>query len=171
MAKIAAIDVGLADTAIVVFEDGRFTDAHTITTKADGRRPTFPAVFKRGQEIARRVSRFLAKVPAIKTVAIEGYEDYGGGVHKRARSGALIPNRWTTPAVGVLIGDQVERDGLSVEWQPPGVVLTAYHEHKARWRAGAVGLVPGDELLTNDHLRSAACHALWYHDRHPEETS
>lgn len=171
---VVGIDVGLAKTAIVVLQDGRFVYAGTITTKSASRRPTFAGVMKRGHDVAQRAFGFLAIKYTSRDmiVAIEGYEDIGGATYKRSKtSNALVPNRWTTPVVCALIGERLEREGFTVVWQSPSVVMSAYRQQKAFWGAKKRGLVPGDELLTNDHLRSAACHALYYRDRHPEARS
>ncbi len=156
---VVGIDPGLESTALVVFTDGRITDACTFTTKARGPRPDFASVIERGSSQAQRVVEALSEIEHVDAVAIEEYEDFGGG-HLRTRNNKPIPLRWTTPAVCALIGAQVDALGYAVTWQRPSLVMAHYREYKARWAAKQFGIVPGDELLTNDHTRSAACHAL-----------
>ena len=160
---IVGIDPGLANTAVTALEDGRFILAKTIKTPADGK-PQFPEVMARGMSIARQVEQAIKPLPIMDvTVAIEGYEDFGGG-HLQSRKGKPIPNRWTTPAVCALIGMRLEMAGYKVVWQRPSVVMRQYAPYKQQWEAKR-SIVPGDELLTNDHLRSAGCHALAWSDR------
>lgn len=162
---IVGIDPGLANTALVAMEDDRFSKVATITTEGHGK-PDFAGVMQRGTVIANQVCNLLRDLGSDDlTVAIESYEDFGGG-HLRTRDGKPIPNRWTTPAVCALIGTHIEAAGFRVVWQRPSTVMTQYGAFKRRWAAKQFGLVPGDERLTNDHLRSAACHALAYRDSH-----
>lgn len=164
MSIVVGIDPGLANTAIVVVVDGHITGARTVTTKGSGT-PDFPTVMERGSRICAEVERVMADLWNVEAVAIEGYEDFGGG-HLRNRNGRPIPNRWTTPAVCALIGARLGSLGYTVVWQRPSVVMARYAAHKRFWADGKSGLVSGDERLTNDHLRSAAAHALAYIDGH-----
>jgi hypothetical protein len=168
---IVGVDPGLAHTASVAVcvRPVKIVAAYTITTKAAGPKPDFPTVMERGAVITERLGLFLATLPNVATIAIESYEDIGGGVKRIAKNGKLIPNRWTTPAVCALIGAKLTALGYSVVWQSPSVVMTRYRDYKRAWSDGRTGLVPGDHLLTNDHLKSAACHALAYIDAHRYE--
>jgi hypothetical protein len=163
---IVGIDPGLAKTAVVVLRGGEFIRAKTFTTTGDTGKPNFPSVMERGSTIAAGVTDALDHMCwNVVAVAIESYEDFGGGhLRKSKKSNAPIPNRWTTPAVCALLGYRLEMLGYNVVWQRPSLVMAHYREYKARWAAGVTGIVPGDQLLTNDHLRSAACHALAYAD-------
>jgi hypothetical protein len=49
------------------------------------------------------------------------------------------------------------------------LVMTHYAGYKQMWAAGQKGIIPGDELVTNDHERSAACHASAYINTHRYE--
>jgi hypothetical protein len=159
--KVVGIDPGLANTGIVVIEDGRVVFAITLTTKGAGK-PDFASVMERGTLIGKQVREELSLMTGITAVAIEGYEDFGGG-HLRNRDGKPIPNRWTTPAVCALIGVYVSLAGCEPTWQKASTVMGDYRAYKALWAQGR-SIIPGDEKLTNEHLRSAACHALAWID-------
>ncbi len=165
---VVGIDPGLANTAVVVLEDGRVTVSKTIATKGEGPRPSFESVMARGLYIAREVADTCDPLWNVTAVAIEGYEDFGGG-HLRTREGKPIPNRWTTPAVCALLGQTLISRNYPVVWQRASVVMRQYGPYKAAWRKGQRGVVPGDSLVTNDHERSALCHALAWMDAHKIE--
>lgn len=170
MGLIVGIDPGLANTAMVAIENGRIVLSRTITTKGAGK-PTFETVMQRGTTIADKLLELFDPLRNVTVVPIEGYEDFGGGyLRKRKKKGGeaerLVPNRWTTPAVCALIGAKLSSRGYTVVWQSPRLVMTRYAAYKSAWATGRTGLFPGDELITNDHERSAACHALAWIDAH-----
>lgn len=152
---VIGVDPGLASTGVVVYDTQRraFVDARTFTTPADGPRPDFAAAVSRAITQALDVAEVAIGWRAGLIVA-EGYEDFGGG-HKRG-----VTNRWTTPLVCMAIACSTD---VPVEWQKASVVMRRYGAHKQAWAAGQ-SLVRGDELLTNDHTRSAAAHVLAWAD-------
>jgi hypothetical protein len=168
MRRIVAGDLGLANTALVLFEGKRIVDALTITTPASGSRPTFERAIERCEIIAVRVSAFVA-LHEPEAIVLESYKDFGGG-HLRVRKDKPIPNRWTTPLmIGYLA--RALAGQVPIVWQDPEIVMTRYHQAKKLWALGQRGIAGGDELLQkrgtrNDHCRSAAAHGLFYLETH-----
>ena len=153
MRIIVGIDPGLANTGIVALDEReRVVLATTIHSAGEGQ-PEFSGVMERGMAVASGVVEALQPLENVERVAIEGYEDFGP--HLRGAR-----NRWTTPAVAALIGSKVASAGYTVEWQSPSAVMRAYSAHKRMWEQKRT-VIEGDDALTNDHLRSAAAHALW----------
>jgi hypothetical protein len=161
---VVAVDPGLANTGVVVMAGRKIADAATFKTKSRGR-PDFESVMERGQHMAESVSALVGELSDVEAVVIEEYEDFGGGTYRRSGvSDALVPNRWTTPVVCALIGSRLASLGYNVVWQRPAIVMARYRSHKGYWERKCYGLVEGDTRLTNDHVRSAACHGLAYLD-------
>jgi hypothetical protein len=160
---IAFCDPGLANTAVIAYDERTRTivAAKTFTTPSDGPTPDFAAAITRARLQAARVVTFALNNDCTVLVA-EAYEDIPG-----PQRGAK--HRWTTPLVCMAIADvaiPLERApmSLALAWQSPKTVMTQYRSHKATWAAKRFGLVKGDTLLSNDHLRSAGCHLLAWTD-------
>jgi hypothetical protein len=163
--RLLAVDPGLANAGLVLFEGKRIADVRTCKTAPEGPRPTFTAAVQRGEEIARQIREYGAEIGTVDVVVAETYVDMGGG-HLRMREGKPIPNRWTTPlAIGLIIPAlrDLTEDG-EIVWQPADIVMTRYGQYKRLWALGQTGVVTGDIALRNDHLRSAAAHGLFYLD-------
>ncbi|MEN6431065.1 MAG: hypothetical protein ABFC80_09545 [Coriobacteriales bacterium] len=148
--RVAVCDPGIADTGVIAYDTASraIVDAATFRTSASGPRPGFEATLARASGQVDRVLEFMRDNGCEMLVA-EGYEDIQG-----PQRGAK--HRWTTP---LMLGILSERCG-SVVWQSPVMVMTSYRDHKAAWKAGFHNIVEGDEMLTNDHLRSCGCHLL-----------
>jgi hypothetical protein len=100
-----------------------------------------------------RILAHFEALPPGAHIVIEAYEDFGGGHLREAHS------RYFTPfLLGYVAARTPHR--VHIHWQAASVVLRATRAYREHWEAGRRGLVPGDELLTNEHLRSAACHGL-----------
>lgn len=160
MRRLLAIDPGLANTGLVLFIDGRIVGARTVTTK--GKADTDP--FGRTVERAARVAREVAEIKRVfdpDLIAIEAYEDFGGKYLREVR------RRWTTPMAIAAIALGMPSD--RVRWQKASIVMGQYASHIRGWKA-KVRIVAGDQLLTNDHHRSAAAHGLYAiaHERFEE---
>jgi len=151
---IAFCDPGLANTAVIAYDERTRTivAAKTFTTPADGPTPDFADALKRAELQAARVLAFMALHDCTLLVA-EKYEDIPG-----PQRGAK--HRWTTPLVLAKLDSRCD----GIVWQSPKTVMTRYRSHKATWAAKRFGLVKGDTLLQNDHLRSAGCHLLAWED-------
>ena len=149
--RLLAIDPGLANTGLVAFVDGKIVEARTIRTTGNAKHDAYEATIARVEDIEAQVADF-ARLFAPDVTAIESYVDLPSwGDNKR---NATL--RWTTP----LVVYAVARVAVGqVVWQTSAVVLTQYAEYLKRWQAG-FSFVPGDELLTNEHTRAAACHGL-----------
>ena len=147
-----AVDPGIAEMGVLRMDRARIIEARTYKTPAAGPRPEFVPVLDRARIQALRVQSEADEWGAV-VVVIEAYEDFGGH-HKRG-----VRNRWMTPLLLGMLAVLVEQPCV---WQDAGAVLTAYGQHKRMWAAGQTGIIAGDDLLGNDHERSAACHALAY---------
>lgn len=158
--RLLCVDPGLASTALVLFDRGRISAAHTLTTPSEGPRPKFAACVKRAEDLSRALLEAgMAMEPDI--VVVELYRDIPGALRNAS-------NRWATPlTIGLLIPTlrALTEDG-SIVWQDPELVMTRYAGYKLAWKAGTRGICRGDELLRNDHLRAAAAHGLFYIDTH-----
>lgn len=151
---VAAIDPGLANCGVLIWDGRRIIAARTFTSGGDGYRTDFDLAYQRSRATADDVAEYLLAYHVERAV-VEKYRDIPGDLRK-AR------NRWTTPlAIGVLLS-RIDVDGRTIIFQDPEYVMTAYSQAKSLWKAGRHGILPGDELITNDHLRSAGCHLLSY---------
>jgi len=140
------IDPGVQATGMVLYDGGVFRDVHTYTTKR--RDDTFGDVLRRKREQIHAISlQILEWSPEL--LAIESFEDFGAYLRE-------AKNRYFAP---MLIGalDQLVA-GI-------GSIPVVYQSPKRKAEANlcvmnGVVLYPGQELLTNGHLRDAAKHAL-----------
>lgn len=155
--RILAIDPGLANTGVVLFVDGRIHAVQTIRTEGDGFKVDFDLALERIKSIAVDLSIAIERARPDE-IACEKYKDIPGELRKAA-------NRWSTPlAIGYLVAavfEDWQHSGVVIAYQDPERVMTLYRQHVAAWKAGHRGIAPGDELLTNEHLRSAAAHGLY----------
>lgn len=155
---LIAIDPGLANTGCVVFEDDRITAAVTFTTDASGPTTTFADAMTRCSIQTARVDELICKLrPA--HITCETFRDIPGRLRTVKR------NAWATPLlIGFLAAGAFElaqEEGRQVHWQDPELVLTRYGGIRQGWKAGRFGVVEGDTMLTNEHLRAAGCHGLF----------
>lgn len=157
---VCGIDPGVADLGAVALEDGRLTWTHHHHTKAQG------------EEVADVLPRARAQVGALDRAfadffyprglgmediiwAVEGWEDFGGGHKREAR------RRHYTPIMIALLSAWIE---VPVHWQKPSKVKREMNTYLHMWRQKR-SVVPGDEALTNEHLRDAAAHAVYREGR------
>lgn len=152
---IAFCDPGLANTAVIAYDERArvIVAAATFTTPADGPTPGFAEALERAETQAARVADFMDEHRCTLLVA-EAYEDIPG-----PQRGAK--HRWSTPLVCSKLDSRCD----DIEWQSPRLVMTRYREHVATWKAHRFGIVKGDTLLTNPHLRSAGAHLLAWEDK------
>jgi hypothetical protein len=98
-------------------------------------------------------------------VAMESFVDQAQHAKK------MMANRWQTPHLIGRLESYLATHGYSVNdgsliYQNAGVVLPqlsseiAALEDRGRSKISTHVLLPGDELITNDHLRKALAHAL-----------
>lgn len=150
---ILAVDPGVAATGVVLLVGGRFTEAYTWTTRP-GNIDRWRDLQARAGLQALRIVDHITALPAGAHVVIEAFEDFGGGHLREAHS------RYYTPYLLGFVAARVSAHPVHIHWQMASVVLSATRAYREHWEAGRRGLVPGDGLLTNEHLRSAACHGL-----------
>lgn len=150
---VVGIDPGIANTGVVLLRMGRLELARSFTT-APGDDLPFCDVLRRAWEQTNAVEQLLDTLYREDLhVAVESYEDFGP--HLRGAK-----NRWMTPMLLPLLDIGIRGLGARIYWQSPREVLTATKGYREHWKSGRRGLVLGDECLTNEHLRSAACHAV-----------
>lgn len=158
---LLACDPGLANTALTLFDGRRIVDVATIRSAALTTRPLFSDCVKRAEETAREIVQVAERMGRPDVVVAEGYKDIPGKLR-----GAK--NRWTTPlSIGLMVAAlrSVSESG-EIVWQDPEVVMTRYAQAVRLWALGQRGIITGDQLLRNEHLRSAAAHGLYYLDTH-----
>lgn len=155
MSRILAIDPGLANTGVVLFENRRIAQVFMLKTKADGRRPEFGRSVQRGAELLVDLYSLHERIGDIDVAVVESYKDIPG--HLRGAT-----NRWTTPLAIGLMYPAIELMAKEVVWQDPERVMTATKHMRKLWAEGRRGLIEGDALITNEHLRSAAAHGSYY---------
>lgn len=160
MTRILAVDPGLANTGLVLFEGRRIAATRTIVSPAQGARPDFATSVVRAERNAAELRASIAAIAPVDVVVVETYVDIPG------RLKTAVQNRWTTPlAIGLMV--PVLRDATEsheIVWQDAAVVMTQYAQHVRVWAIGQRGLVVGDDKLKNEHQRSAAAHGLFYLD-------
>lgn len=134
----------------------------------------FLAACLRAQNWIARCETALDQIEAdhgpIGAYAIESFTDQPSrsGKSKKKRGGDLISNRWQTPLVIGMLLDSLAQRGVTltsgqVFLQNAGVVLpqkelewTLIAEHPGEPDV----VVPGSELISDEHTRSALMHAL-----------
>lgn len=162
---IVAIDPGHACGIVVVRRD-RIIGARTTVSRSP-RGGESPGVYMRRMRlhaftILADVVGLLEDVapgwrPGALEVVVEAFGDQKGRRHYR--------DRWKTPVLcGALEVAFAEGPlGVDLEWQDAGALAPrdGYGELYDLWKRGRRGLIPGDDLLTDEHRASAACHALY----------
>jgi hypothetical protein len=157
--RLLAVDPGLANTGLVMFEGKRIVGVRTVRTKATTTRPDFATCLIRSQEIAREIASWCELMGRPDVIVAETYRDIPGTLRQ-------VANRWTTPlTIGVMYPTLTTLSD-EIVWQDPERVMTAYARVKRLWALGTSGVCVGDASLRNDHVRSAACHGLFYLDTH-----
>lgn len=153
--RLLCIDPGLANTGLVMFDGKRIAAVKTLTSKATSTRPDFASCIVRSEIIAHDIAAWVEHVGRPDVIVAELYRDIPGALRKAS-------NRWTTPlAIGVM-APTLRTLADDLVWQDPERVMTAYAQAKRLWSLGQTGIVAGDVSLRNEHLRSAACHGLYY---------
>lgn len=171
---IIGVDPGLSSGGIVLMQvaDDRVLAADRFARIQRGTTPeSYPGTdraFADANRIATRRAIQLAEVITawqeafgpVGCIAVESFVD------QASRGRALVKERWTTPLVighlAARLGDLgfCEPEGTLV-FQDAGMVLRHFQSELARMQAGEKDIAPGQELLTNEHMRSAWAHAAW----------
>jgi hypothetical protein len=161
MARILAVDPGLANTGLVMFEGRKIVDVATVSSAAITTRPRFADCVKRAEQTGLEIYHVVEKMGWPDLVVAESYRDIPGNLRGAS-------NRWTTPlAIGLMIPAlrSLSKTG-EIVWQDPEQVMRAYSQAVRLWALGQKGLITGDAKLRNEHLRSAAAHGVHYLDTH-----
>lgn len=159
--RLLAVDPGLANTGLVMFDGRRIVDVATVRSAALSTRPQFADCVKRAEETAREITQVVQRMGVPDVTAVELYRDIPGALRNAS-------NRWTTPlAIGVMVPAlRALTETGEIAWQDPETVMTAYAQAVRLWALGQKGIVTGDVALRNEHLRSAAAHGMFYLDTH-----
>lgn len=160
--SIIAIDPGTAHTGIVYMDSRRVISAKTIAYRRTVRDDQ-SALMERAANIARQIDEWAADKPH-DAMVIEGFVGYPG-----RQGGYTFQTPYLCGYLHAALSDeniviQTSRQVLN----PRSRGNTA--EYKALMERGMSPL-PGCELCTNDHLRSAACHGIYYYSRKRLEES
>jgi hypothetical protein len=155
--RLLAVDPGLANTGVVLFDGRHIADAWTLRTKANGARPDFAHSVTRGLSITGDLRDLHEQIGDVDVCVAESFRDIPGHLRDAA-------NRWTTPLLIGLLTPALIDFAPTLVWQDPERVMRAYSQAVRLWELGQHGLVAGDERLRNEHVRSAAAHGLAYLD-------
>lgn len=153
--RVLGVDPGLTVTGLAVIEGGEVVDGHSIRGRA-GVAGDFPNLARAADEIGYEVALAVHKMTTPPNViAIEGFEDQGPARKRFA-------NRHTTAMVCQAIYSTLIREvpfRMPIRWQMASQVLDRTRGYG--WALGVPDPFPGWKLLSNEHERSAALHALW----------
>lgn len=151
---VVAIDPGTANTGLVYMDERRIICAKTLTHRKAVRGDQY-ALMGRAREIAEQVAAWAADKPH-EAVVIEGFVGFSG------RQGGYT---YQTPYLCGYLHRALEGERIVI--QTSRQVLNprsagSMAQMMDMLRSGKRP-VKGSELLTNEHLRSAACHGAYYY--------
>lgn len=157
---VVAIDPGTANTGLVYMDASRIICAKTLTHRKAVRGDQY-ALMERAREIAEQVSAWAADKPH-EAVVIEGFVGFSG------RQGGYT---YQTPYLCGYLHRALDGERI--------VIQTSREALNPR-RAGSMAQMmdmlrqgkrpmKGAEMLTNEHLRSAACHGAYYYSKRRKE--
>lgn len=152
---IVACDPGTASTGLVWMDRGRVEDVLTIRGPSIGGDQL--ALLERAAEIAARMGEWMAGRPH-EALVIEGFVGYPG------RQGGYT---YQTPYLCGYLHRALEGERIVIQTSRQ-VLNPRTRGNVARLRtAMELGKCPweGARMLTNDHLRAAACHGAYYYER------
>lgn len=161
LGAIVAVDPGCLHTGVVHMDGRRVLDSCTIAYPK-GVKGDNDLLDERCEAIWRRLDEFLARHPH-EMVVIEGYQQHGGRGH-------MSMSHQTPWLVGSLTA-HLHQAGEPFAIQLSAKVLNPRARGNCAWAADAV--MQGKEVLegcqrlvTNEHLRSAFAHGVWFYGRH-----
>ena len=160
MRTVIAIDPGTVNTGLVYMDERRIIDARTVHFNGAVGSDNV-AMAKRARIIWEEINAWMMDRPH-DVVVIEGYKRYAGikvaasTLHQTPwLCGVLIDNLITHgEAYEVQLSCDVLRGGARGSMQPIMQELAAHKNMRF--------IYEGQERLTNEHLRSAFCHGLYY---------
>lgn len=151
---VVAIDPGTANTGLVYMDERRIICAKTLTHRKAVKGDQY-ALMGRAREIAEQVAAWAADKPH-EAVVIEGFVGFSG------RQGGYT---YQTPYLCGYLHRALEGERIVI--QTSRQVLNprsagSMAQMMDMLRSGKRPM-PGAALLTNEHLRSAACHGAYYY--------
>lgn len=151
---VVAIDPGTANTGLVYMDERRVICAKTLAHRKAVRDDQY-ALMRRAREIAAQVAAWAADKPH-EAVVIEGFVGFSG------RQGGYT---YQTPYLCGYLHRALEGERIVI--QTSRQVLNprragSMARTMAALKAGEEPM-PGAGMLTNEHLRSAACHGAYYY--------
>lgn len=155
---IVAVDPGCLHTGVVYMDPRRVIDARTFAWPK-GCKGDNDLLDERCEDVWRQLEFFLAAHPH-DMVVVEGYQQQGGRGH-------VSMSHQTPWLVGSLTAHLHQaREPFSI--QLSAAVLNPRARGNAAWAVDAVKdgreVVQGcQRLVTNEHLRSAFAHGLWFY--------
>ena len=153
---IVACDPGTANTGLVWMERGRIADALTVRMKGSVGMDQY-ALMERARGIAGAMAAWMADRPH-DALVVEGFVGYAGMQGGYTYQTPYLCGYLHKAFEGERIVVQTSRQVLNPRTRGNVAAL------KSDMAAGAFAW-EGAGLLTNDHLRSAACHGVYYLER------
>lgn len=153
---IIAIDPGVDNTGLVYMSDREVIDVKTIHYM-EGVKTDQRALMERSREIAERICDWMLDKPH-DALVVEGFVTF------RAAAGRSNPYSFQTPYLCGVIGARFEDENII--WQLSRDVLNPRIAGSCAWVKDKVkngySVLSGDERCSNDHLRSALAHGVYY---------
>lgn len=151
---VVAIDPGTANTGLVYMDERRVICAKTLTHRKPVRGDQY-ALMERAREIAAQVAAWAADKPH-EAVVIEGFVGFSG------RQGGYT---YQTPYLCGYLHRALEGERIVIQTSRQVLNPRSAGSMAAAMAALKAGKMPmeGSEMLTNEHLRSAACHGAYYY--------
>lgn len=154
--SIVAIDPGTSNTGIVYMDARRIICAKTLHYKSTVKADQF-ALMERAENIARQISQWIADKPH-EAIVIEGFVGYSGKQGGYAYQTPYLCGYLHKALADENIVIQTSRQVLNPKSRGNVAEARTLMARGARpW--------PGCEVCTNDHLRAAACHGIYYYTR------
>lgn len=149
--RTCGIDPGVSATGIVLYDSDldRFLQAKTLrTAPTDG---SFDSLIVRARSLSLDILNIVEDIAELDVIAIESFVDI------TPKRGAKL--RYYTPILLGMMDCVLKAEHRTLIYQDPRA-KTPWNDYRDLWAQGMTGVVAGDDLLTNDHLRDAAVHCL-----------
>lgn len=151
---VVAIDPGTANTGLVYMDASRVICAKTLVHKKAVKADQY-ALMERAREIAAQVAAWAADKPH-EAVVIEGFVGFSGRQGGYTYQTPYLCGYLHRALEGERIVIQTSRQVLNPR-SAGSMAQTMYMLRQGKRP------MKGSELLTNEHLRSAACHGAYYY--------
>lgn len=153
---VVAIDPGTANTGLVYMDASRVICAKTLVHKKAVKADQY-ALMERAREIAAQVAAWAADKPH-EAVVIEGFVGFSGRQGGYTYQTPYLCGYLHRALEGERIVIQTSRQVLNPR-SAGSMAQTMYMLRQGKRP------MKGSELLTNEHLRSAACHGAYYYSK------